>query len=406
MQVDINFPVMARATKKGADEEFRMLVSHFHRADVPEVSKSETETAVPPVVKTAGSNTTVLPELRFYDGRLFRYLGRLNRFDPRPQQFTDLFGDAFSDAALGELDFTYSSNMGFYKRMDRAPLSRPIHHLYQERLCALSMDGSDRRNRTWPKVSPHLGYAESRKVSLKTAMDRVSSVNAADLDEAFAMHRAQADKLLMIDDGMWYETRPPCIEVDTFWNMYNATESTLFMRYRYMPETLGQRPTSIFFPLSEAERARETAERLRERYKMPDLTPIPHKFETIDHPAFDFDTTEDLVHRTGQALLTNVLKHIIQRPDRATGIDDGWIAAITYQYHFADNHILGMKADYSAELSAIVDCFLSMSWNKFTGGLAEMILPQLRKVLPVIVEMMDDMPISVPAIAAFQGPAG
>lgn len=393
---------MARVTKKGSDEEYRMLVSHFHRVDVPQVSKSETETAVPPVVKGVGSDTAVLPELRFHDGRLYRCLGRLNQFDPRPQQFTDLFGDAFPDAAPGEVDFTYSLNTRFYKRMSGAPLSRPLHHLYQERLCALSMDGSDRRNRTWPKASPYRGYAESRKTTLKAAIDQVSSINEADLDEAFAMHRAQADKLLMIDDGIWYETSPPCIEVDTYWNKYKATESALIVRYRYMPETLGQRPTSIFFPLSESDRAMETAERLRDRYKMAELKPIPHKFEAIEHPAFDFDSTEDLVHRTGQALLTNVLKHIIQRPDRATGIDAGWIAAITYQYHFDDNHILGKKADYSADLSAIVDCFLSMSWNKFTGGLAEMQLPQLRKVLPVVVEMMDDMPISGPALSVFR----
>jgi hypothetical protein len=397
MQLDIHFPVMARVTKRNADEEVRMLVSHTHRADVPEVSKSETDVALPPVIQTIGDKTRVLPELRFHEGRLFRYLDTKNSLNPTPHNITDLFENAFSDSGHGDYDFVHSENVPFHYIMNRTPLARPIHQLYQERLCAMSMDGSDRRNRTWPKASPYMGYSASEKTDLNAAMDQVSSVNADDLDEAFAMHRAQADRLLMIGNEIWYETGPPCIEVDTHWNKYNATESTLFMRYRYMPETMEQRPTSIFFPLSQADRARETAEMLMKRYSMADLSGISHE-DVAYHPSFDVATSEDLVHRTGQALLTNLLKHIIQRPDRATGIDAGWIASLTNTYH-ADNPVLGKKADYSGDLPAIVDCFLLMSWNKFTGGLADMFLPQLRKVLPVVVEMVDDLPISIPGLA-------
>ena len=71
------------------------------------------------------------------------------------------------------------------------------------------------------------------------------------------------------------------------------------------------------------------------------------------------------------------------------------------RYH-ADNHVLGKRADYLTDFQAIVDCFLSMYWNKFTGGFAEMRLPQLRKVLPVVIEMMDDLPISIPGLAPGQ----
>ncbi|MDW9481943.1 hypothetical protein GOB57_25160 [Sinorhizobium meliloti] len=388
MQFDIRFPVMARVTKKGAEDEFRMLVSHTHRADIPEVSRSETETALPSVVQTAGNLTRVLPELRFHEGRLYRFLGHRS-------QAGLLLGSAFSEFASGDFDFVYSTNPRF--KMDQSPVSRPIHQLYLDRLAALSMDGADSRNKTWPKASPYIGYKASGRTSLKKALDQVSSVNSADLNEAFEMHRAQADRLLVIGDSIWYETRPPCIEVDTI-NMFNTMESTVSMRYRYMPETMEQRPTSIFFPLSQAERAKATAEKLRRRYRMAALKPIPHKYESLDHPAFDFDPAEDIVHRTGQALLTNVLKHAIQRPDWAASIDAGWIAAITYVYH-TDNHLIGKKADYSTHLPAIVECFLSKSWKKFTGGLAALNLPQLRKVLPVVVEMMDDLPISIPGLA-------
>lgn len=391
MQFDIRFPVMARVTQKGAEDEFRMLVSHTHRADIPEVSKSETEAALPSVIQTTGNLTRVLPELRFHEGRLYRFLG--NR-----SQSSLLLGRAFSEFASGDFDFVYSTNPRFKQNMDQSPVSRPIHQLYMDRLVALSMDGSDSRNKTWPKASPYMGYKASGRTSLKKAMDQVSSVNAADLNEAFEMHRAQADRLLVIDDSMWYETRPPCIEVDAM-HMFNTTESTVFMRYRYMPETMEQRPTSIYFPLLEVERAQATAEKLRKRFRMADLKPIPHKYESLDHPAFDFDSAEDIVHRTGQALLTNVLKHVIQSPDWASSIDAGWIAAITYVYH-TDNHLIGKKAVYSAHLPAIVECFLSKSWKKFAGGLAAMNLPQLRKVLPVVVEMMDDMPISIPELAS------
>ncbi|MCZ7862827.1 hypothetical protein O9X98_15735 [Agrobacterium salinitolerans] len=398
MQLDISFPVMARITKRNAEGEFRMLVSHVHRADVPEVSKSETEIALPPV-KLSGDQPMVLPELRSHEGRIYRYLDTRSGKNPTSHKFADLFGHAFSEAGPGRYDFVYRENEPVDHILDRMPLSRPIHELYQERLCALSMDGLDSRNKTWPKSGPFVGFDKNEKQDFKAAMERVASVSADDLDEAFAMHRAQADKLLIIDDSIWYETRPPCIEVDTFWNQYKPTESILQMRYRYMPETLEQAPSSIFFPLSQAALARETAENLRERYKMRGVEAISHEFEVSDHPAFDVATSEDLVHRTAQALLTNLLKHIIQRPDRATAIDAGWIASLTDTYH-ADNHVLGKRADYSTDLSMIVDHFLSMYWNKFTGGLSLMTLPQMRKVLPVVVEMMDDMPISIPGLAS------
>jgi hypothetical protein len=402
MEMNIDFPIMARVAKPKLDGEFRMLVAHTHRVDVPEVRAIDTEVALPPLTQFGSEgDSRVLPELRLYDGRLFRFMGTTRRSSDGDVRLPDLFGKAFGKTGYGNTDFVHSSNMDFVSIADRiwtdhgntSPISRPIHQLYQDRLCSMSMDGADKRNKTWPRVTPYAGYAASEALYWKDTLDRTRVTVQEDVEEALAMHQAQADRLLLVDDGIWYETRPPCIEVDTTWPHATGNRQSVMMRYRYMPETMEQAPTVLYFPIHQADRAREAAERFRERLGMESVTDIAYPYEVSDHPAFDIDTVGDLIHRTGQALSTNLLKHIIQRPDRSEHIDAGWVAEVTDLYN-GDNHILGRRADYSDHLPKIVDHFLGVYWNKFTAGLARMGAPQMRQSLPMVVEMIDDFPIS------------
>ncbi|MCV9964461.1 hypothetical protein OIU34_21460 [Pararhizobium sp. BT-229] len=398
MRFGIRFPVMARVTRKDAKGEYRMLVSHVHVEDVPEVSTGETEVAVPPVEQVGPrGEKRALNELRLHDDRLYRYLGKSGDRDAS-SRMPDMFGKAFSRAGSKATDFVASSNPGYDAFANAFPLSRPVHHLFEDRLAALSMDGSDSRNRTWPKTSYWIGNDKNETTLLEQALDHILSVNADDLEESFAMHRAQAGRLLVIDGGVWYETRPPCIEVDTRWAEYKASQSTVFLRYRYMPETMEQQPTSIFFPISAAEQAGDLAHRLCKRFRMEGVSPLRHGFETSDHPSFDFDSNEDIVTRTGQALASNVLKHAVQRPDKVKHVDAGWIARISDMLHW-HNHLIGRDVDYAAELPGLVDQFLSLAPVK-SRGMDTLNMQQLKKTLPLVVEMMDDLPISLHGLAS------
>jgi hypothetical protein len=403
MELDINFPIMARVARPKLDGEYCMLVAHTHRVDVPEVRAIDTEVALPPLTQLGSEgDSRVLPELRLYDGRLFRFLGPAEVSRNGDVSLPDLFLEAFGKAGYGNADFVYNSNAAFASYTDRiwkdhvnrSPIARPIHQLYQDRLCSMSMDGADKRNKTWPRVTPYAGYAASEALHWKDALDRSRVTAQDDIEEALAMHQAQAARLLLVDDGIWYETRTPCIEVDTTWPHSTGIRQSVVMRYRYMPETMEQAPTVLYFPIHQADQAREAAERFRQRLGMESVTDVAYPYEATDHPAFDIDTVGDLIHRTGQALSTNLLKHIIQRPDRSEHIDAGWVAGLTDLYN-GDNHILGRRANYSDHLPKIVDHFLGMYWNKFTAGLARMSVPQMRQSLPLVVEMIDDLPISL-----------
>jgi hypothetical protein len=398
MKIDISLPVMARATKRGTGQDIRMLASRVIDYDVPEISARETDVALPKVLQTTHLMAgRTLRELRFHDGKLYRFLTTNFAHEIAVNEGTDLFSRAFSKSAADHSDYVAGTNFQFDPRMDCTPLSRPIARLYQERLLALSMDVSTKANMTWPKVSSHLGYEASDKKRLDEALEQTSSVNAGDLDEAFAMHERQAGRLLVIDDGIWFETLPPCIAVDTRWPIGRASTSLIDVTYRYMPETLEQAPTTVFFPLSKADEAHEMADRLFSRFRMNYVKRIRHEVAVCDHPTFEIDTVGDLIHRTGQGLLSNLLKHVIQRPDTTGHIDAEWVARLADLYQ-GDNHIIGPKVDYSDDLPEITRIFLETSWNKFVGGLSMMGLPQLRKTLPFVLEMIEDRPISIPEI--------
>lgn len=398
MRFDIKFPVMARVTRKDAKGEHRMLVSHVHVEDVAEVSLGETEVAVPPIEQIGpGGEKRILGELRLHDDRLYRYLGKPGNQDAS-SRMPDMFGKAFSRAGSKATDFVASSNPGYDAFANVFPLSRPVHHLYEDRLAALSMDGSDSRNRTWPKTSYWIGNDKNETALLAEALGHTQSVNAEDLEESFAMHREQAGRLLVIDGGVWFETRPPCIEVDTRWAEYKASQSTVFLRYRYMPETMEQLPTSIFFPVSAAKQAEDLARNLCRRFRMEGVVPLKHGFETCDHPTFDFDSNEDIVMRTGQALASNILKHAVQRPDKVKHLDAGWLARIADMFHW-HNHIIGRDVDYAPDLPELVDQFLSLAPVK-SRGMDVLNMHQLKKTLPLVLEMMDDLPISLHGLAS------
>lgn len=406
MRIDLKMPVMAKAVmKRTPDTEHRILVSHSRPTDVEEVSSRETEVAVGSVRLNSGALTDgCLYQLQLHNGRLYRFLGPMDQIVENIRNGSGLLSEAFCTSLPGAFDYVANTNMVFGKKMSLQPISRPVMALYTERLCALSMDGSDSRNKTWPKVTPWNGYDPCNIRTLAQALDAASNIDQDDLDEAFRMHDRQAGKLLVIDDLVWYETKPPCIEVNWRWRMGGMrSETPVTLSYRYMPETLEQQVTSMFFPLHEADRALEFAHSVRDRYRLKCVQELGHDFETNDHPAFSFDPVEDLVHRTGQAITSNVLKHLILKPELQTRRDRGWWGKVRTMYEM-DNHILDQRADYSNDLPDIADQFLSMSWNKFMGGLSDMYLPQLREVLPMVVEMIDDMAVSVPYTPGPKGP--
>lgn len=406
MELTIRFPVMARAVPKGARYECRMLVSHDHVTEVREVSARETEVPVRTVVQdNARGVPYAMRELRLHQGRLYRYLG-VSTVLGAVIRGGELLGEAFGDWGVRTNDFIASTEGAFDGKGDRSPLSKPIKTILEDRLEAMAMDGFDSRNRTWPRLCG-AGSAQNDATSLASALDQVHSVNGDDLEEAFAMHRTQADRLLLIDSELWYETGPPCYAVETQWRT-NAARSNVVIRYRLMPDSMDHAISTVYYPVSALDQAHEAAETLRRRFRMNDVLPWlgdfgKHhpKFSYGDHPALSFDPSEDFVNRTSHALAMNILKAATQRPDKFGAVDAGWLAELAEAFAVS-NPLIGREMDYASWLPALAETFLQISPYKSTG-LAMLSYKQVRKSIELAVEHLDNMPISVHGLAV--GPA-
>jgi hypothetical protein len=406
MRFDIKFPVMARAVRKGTRQECRMMVSHNHAADVREVSARETETPVRTVVQdNARGMPFAMRELRLHEGRLYRFLG-VSTVRGSIIRGGDILSDAFLDFGSRREDYIASTEGPFDGKCDLCPLSKPIKNILEDRLEALAMDGADARNRTWPKLS--MGDAsENDRMSLDAALELVHSANGDDLEEAFAMHRAQAERLLLIDNELWYETGPPCYAVETQWRGI-ATQSNVIIRYRLMPDAMDHAISTVYFPVGSLDQARDEAETIRRRFRMNGVSPSLGDFGKRhvgfahgDHPAFSFDPSEDFVRRVGHALATNLLKVSAQRPDKVAAVDADWLLELGSAFA-AFNPLTGRDIDYGQRLPALAETFLQLSPYKSTG-LATLSYKQVRKSIEMAVEHLDNLPISVPGLAA--GPA-
>ena len=406
MRLDIKFPIMARAVRKGTRQDCRMLVSHSHAADVREVFSRETEVPVRTVVQdNARGIPYAMRELRLHEGRLYRYLG-INTVLGIVTRGGELLGEAFGDWGVRSNDFIASTEGDFDGKSDRSPLSKPIKTILEDRLEAMAMDGFDARNRTWPRLNG-AGSAVNDATSLESALEQVHSVNGDDLEEAFAMHRAQADKLLLIDNELWYETGPPCYAVETQWKA-NAALSNVVIRYRLMPDAADHAISTIYYPVARLDQAQEVAEAMRKRWRMGGVSPWlgdfgKHhtKFAYGDHPAFSFDPSEDFVNRTCHAIAMNILKAATQRPDKFGSVDADWLAELAEAFA-VENPLTGRNIDYAERLPALAETFLQVSPYKSTG-LAALSYKQVRKSIEMAVEHLDNLPISVHGLAA--GPA-
>ncbi len=400
MDLNIRFPVMARALSKGFRGERRLLVAHEHRQDVPEVSQRETSIAVPSMVLTsAWGQLGAVRELRLHGDRLYRFLGNAADLTKGRNRYveTDLLNVAFSYSPHHAADYVHTSNPAFDKLRNPNPLSRPVFSVFADRLDAMDATASS-RNKTWPKAPALNVTGENENTSFSSVEREMLWVSPDDLSESFSMHRRQAERLLMIDGGLWYETKPPCIAVDTDWAEYSNAKSLVEVSYGYLPDTMDQTPCRMHFPIDAADRALEVAEAMRKRFRMKGVANKLPKFETCDHDAFRFDTSEDLVNRTAQALSMSLLKYAVQRPEKVADVDAGWFAGVSDMFH-THNPVLGIDVDFPSILPSLVETYLRLSPYKF-GGIAHMRNAQVRKVLPQVLEMLDDMPISVHGLAA------
>lgn len=394
MTLEIKYPVMARAVRKGGRNECLLMGSVKQRVDVPQIAAYETAQVTSPmlmrgdIVKSGQSREGMVRELRVFEGKLYRFV--LPGGDASGD--VPMFTKAFPNLRHSTYDYVHWSYKADYSR-DIYPLTRPVFAVFWDRLTAMGMHDASARNKTYPKGTGWSSYQDNEDADFMALASEAHSVNAGDVEESLAMHRRQSDRLLIVDDGLWYESRPPCIAVNAVWEEYKPSKSCVRIDYRFLPDTMDQSPSTLYFPLHAVDAARETAERLCREMRMFGVQDRLPGFEVPDHPAFDFNTAEEAVKRTGQAVAMNLLNFAAIRPDKFEDIDPDWLAGIHRMFH-EHNPVLGREVDYASALPQLVETYLAMSPHKI-GGMQDMQKVELRKALPRMVEMLDELPISI-----------
>jgi hypothetical protein len=398
MEIKVNYPMMARAIRKGIKGECRLLASADHRHDVPEVSGRETEqvTSSAIVYNHVGKMASA-PPLRIYADRLYRFIAPLHRGARHRSDdlhLYDVTARAFGDGSSASHDYLFTSlGKQFCDKRNRSPLARPVFGVFRDRLEAMAMNGTHGRNRTFPKGHGWNGYEPNEDEDFHVLAGSSQWISTDDVEESLSMQRRQSERLLVIDEGLWYETKPPCIAVEAHWQKYRPTESSVIVSYRYLPDAMDMSPSTRYFPLSALAQARESAERLRSEFRMKDVVDKVVDFDFVDHETFEFDTVENLVTRTGHALSLSLLNYRAIRPDKIDENTEAWLAGLSEEFH-SFNPVLGVEVDFASRLPAIVENYLALDAPKCID-MQKYQKTELRKILPGIVDMLDDMPVAV-----------
>jgi hypothetical protein len=393
MQLTAHFPVMARAMHAAARTECSLFVSRRRTADVPEVSARETEIALPSIVdRDRDGNMRALPELRFHGGRLYRIVAR-------DRSRRDIFERPYSPFPDLKADFVLSSaDAAKERKTSLSPLSAPLQSLFWDRLDAGSTDPDHHLNRTWPprKAGNHPGA----RLQFERIEKEFKWIDEEDVADCAEMARRQMDRLLLIDGAVWYETRPPVVCVDVAWTGTSAMASSVHVGFGYLPDVDDHRVTRVHFPLSEIAKAAETAEKLKSANRMKSVESLFRSFAPPDdHPAFEFDTTDNVVERVARTMSLQLLRHASKHPERIG--EHAAAIKVVWERFMGHNPLLGAKVDHREHFSELAELWKAMKPPVLkTMGHVE--TRQVRRVVDYVSHRLDEAPISlfdVPGLA-------
>ncbi|MBY3150993.1 hypothetical protein HFO56_00925 [Rhizobium laguerreae] len=391
MQIDIKFPILVRATPASSKKSERYFYgSHTHRADVREISLSETEVGLDAVTFTAGDGTRrIFPKLLAYDDRLYRPLGNPH----------GLFAEAHgvgSQAATNDYVVTSPALAG----MARRPVSRPVQRWAQ---WIIDLHGADteRNYKLWPeKTQPPKPTLDRNGVELSEA--GLKDVNGDDVDIAMKMFEAQAGRLLVIGGKYWMETTMPCLTVSMVGDDRRPLEVKLDMDF--LPQGLAG-STWMRFPLAAYDEAKDFAQQIvADRAGTGDIghADVAH----LDLSRVGFDHNEETAHAMALAVGSNLVRRSVQHGFHSVHAGSAPLFEGRGLARFetvkdailSNNDIIGQRSNLIDLIPEILDLWQGVKSPRYSGlGLPPASLTTL--LVAKAVEMSEDTVINVPAIA-------
>lgn len=394
MQIDIKYPLLVRATPEASRKGERYFWgSHTYQADVPEISLDETAIGLGSVVFTsANGERRVYPQMRSYNGHLYRPLGN-------PQE---LFSRAHPPRDAAEnADYIVSVPPGPL-RMGRRPLAEPV----REWACwFIDLHGMDtaRNWKLWPENERGIGpYLDRNTVEFVDA--KLRDVNAADLATAMKMCQAQSQRLLVIDGKYWMETTMPCLTVSAS----DGTERKARLTMDFLPRCGGSGDW-IRFPLSAFAEALEFAQHTAEDLRIdPNNRDFGHvELEELDLVAVGFDYNEEAGHAMALSVGSNLVRRAEQHGFHKLHENSGPLFQGSDLARFetvraailGNNDIIGERSDLISLTTDILDLWKKVKAPRYsglpmpTGGVFD-------RFVAKAIEMSEDAFISGPSLSA------
>jgi hypothetical protein len=294
----IHYPILFRAHPGRTENPKDVLVPYLHEHDVPEISKEETSVAF------RSQQYTLLE----YDGRLFSHVGR-----PGSPSAAGCFGHGFETGERRSAPWwipTIEGDRGYVRYA-----GQPLDNLAYYRLY---LDGGDKARETtlWPALVPdyqrHLGGPRSRnEFTFQGLADKIRDIDADQFESGREEHRAEADRLIIIDGAYWIETAPPTICV--------THAGRMTVELSHLPNWLDQELGRQYFPLAAKEEALDYA-KMAQAITGQGQDQIRNFFELSnfhfdDNPLFAFDHEAYSVKRTTFLLGADMARVMAGNPE-------------------------------------------------------------------------------------------
>jgi hypothetical protein len=393
MQLDIKFPIFVRANPAATKKtDRRFFGSYVHSADVAEVSVGETEIGLDSLGFVSGDGERrVFPQLRSYDGRLYRPLGN-------PE---GLFTDAYSrDRYDHGIDYVVS--VPPTAKMSRRPLAFPIRDWTQWFIDVHGMDTA-RNYKLWPE-EPRAPHPPVNRNDVDFATAELRDVNGDDFAVYMKMFEAQANRLLVIGGKFWMETTKPCLTVTMSGGDHNAKAVTLDAGF--LPLVSPRTSTWMRFPLSAYGEAVAYAEQMMGEWRGTNDIGFAET-DGMDLSAVGFDHDEEATHAMALAVGSNLVRRSVQHEFHQVHRESPPLFEGSRLTRFlavkdailANNDISGERSDLVGILPEIMEFWNSVKSPRYDGlgmppaGIAGRMIAQA-------LEMAENTTINIPTAAA------
>ncbi|MBY3151107.1 hypothetical protein HFO56_01610 [Rhizobium laguerreae] len=283
MKITARLPLYVRGTPVRNNGTRDILVSTDFDWDIPEISRSETETAFEsfnaftPVVdeddplkrarayEMADSYVLALK----HDGNLYRRVSRADEKLKFDRAFPGGYDNSSGDSVGSGISLPTYSFGGDEERRER-PFSLPVfRQLRWQMVCNSVRDTTILHQETWPQSFPALRdapdldrglYVRRNSVTFEEVLPKIVTYDHDQLEACRRTYRGHMESFLIVDGELWMKTRPPVYKVK---RRYESMEKTsVSVSVEFAPDWQDTRLPDAYFSLASRDDAFEYAQRV------------------------------------------------------------------------------------------------------------------------------------------------